>query len=76
MAVHDKARAEMLVGDAQEALKQQEPLERLRSLTGELLQIAQGLSAAAGGAGSGSGTAGNGRPDADDDVIDADFSEG
>jgi molecular chaperone DnaK len=81
VAVHEKARAEMLVGDAQEALKQQEPLERLRTLTGELRQIAQSLSvAAAGGAGPGSGTAGsgpgNGEPHADDDVIDADFSEG
>ena len=79
--VHEKARAEMLVGDAQEALKQQEPLERLRSLTGELRQIAQSLSVAAStGAGASGGptgsAAGANEPGADDDVIDADFSEG
>jgi len=81
-AVHEKARAEMLVGDAQQALKDETPLDRLRALTGDLVQVAQGLSASADG-GSG-GTQGAGGPGqrggasgqaADDDVIDADFSE-
>jgi molecular chaperone DnaK len=81
VAVHDKARAEMLVGDAQQALKEQAPLDRLRSLTGELAQVAQGLSVAAAsgagaqGNGAGQPPEGTGRPGADDDVIDADFSE-
>jgi molecular chaperone DnaK len=78
VAVHDRSRAELLVGDAREALKDQEtPLERLRSLTAELQQLAQALSigsapppqdSAPGQADAGSGDGG------DDDVIDAEFS--
>ncbi|TCC08411.1 molecular chaperone DnaK [Kribbella soli] len=72
VAEHDRARAEMLVGDAREALKDQEaPLERLRSLTGELQQVAQALSSSPPPQDS------NGTPPADggdDDVIDAEFS--
>jgi molecular chaperone DnaK len=72
VAEHDRARAEMLVGDAREALKDQEtPLERLRSLTGELQQVAQALSSSPPPQGS------SGTPPADggdDDVIDAEFS--
>ena len=79
--VHEKARAERLVGDAKQALDQQEPLERLRTLSGELQQVAQSLSAAAStGAGPSGGPTGpeaaTNEPGADDDVIDADFSEG
>ena len=84
--VHEKARAEMLVGDASQALKEEAPLDRLRSLTGELRQVAQSLSASAaagaqadGGGGAqadaGGPTPGTGEQPADDDVIDADFSE-
>lgn len=73
VAEHDRARAEMLVGDAREALKDQEtPLERLRSLTGELQQVAQALSSSTPPQDS------TGTPPADggdDDVIDAEFSE-
>ncbi|TCO20285.1 molecular chaperone DnaK [Kribbella steppae] len=74
VAEHDRARAEMLVGDAREALKDQEaPLERLRSLTGELQQVAQALSSSTPPPPQGS----TGTPpadDGDDDVIDAEFS--
>jgi molecular chaperone DnaK len=71
VAEHDRARAEMLVGDAREALKDQEaPVERLRSLTGELQQIAQALSSSTAPQPSGTPPA-----DGDDeDVIDAEFS--
>ena len=72
VAEHDRARAEMLVGDARETLKDQEPpLERLRSLTGELQQVAQALSSSPPPQDS------TGTPPADggdDDVIDAEFS--
>ncbi|WUJ70067.1 molecular chaperone DnaK [Kribbella soli] len=72
VAEHDRARAEMLVGDAREALKDQEtPLERLRSLTGELQQLGQALSSSTAPQGS------SGTPPADggdEDVIDAEFS--
>jgi molecular chaperone DnaK len=72
VAEHDRARAEMLVGDAREALKDQETqLERLRSLTGELQQIAQALSSSTPPPSStDTRPAGGG----DDDVIDAEFS--
>ncbi|RSN55023.1 molecular chaperone DnaK [Amycolatopsis sp. WAC 04182] len=69
VAVHDKARAEMLVGDARELLKDdREPgLDRLRSLTAELQQLYHGLAAV---------TPGEAKPpaDGDDDVVDAEFT--
>jgi molecular chaperone DnaK len=73
---HERARAEMLISDAREALKSEAPLERVRELTGELQQVQAGLSAAAGSRPSGS--SGSGGPSdsdggSDDDVIDADF---
>jgi molecular chaperone DnaK len=71
--VHEKARAEMLVGDAEQALKEEAPLDRLRSLTSELQSVYQGLSAQGspppGSAGGGATPEG-----ADDDVIDAEFT--
>ena len=75
VAEHDRARAEMLVGDARQALQSEDtPLERLRELTGELQQIAQALAASA----SGPSAQPQGPPDGegqdDDDVIDAEFS--
>ena len=87
--VHEKARAEMLVADARQALKEEAPLDRLRSLTAELQQVYHGLGAAAGGQPGGFGGApgggpggtggpgGAGGPGADrggDDVIDAEFT--
>ncbi|VVJ21986.1 Chaperone protein DnaK [Amycolatopsis camponoti] len=68
---HEKARAEMLVTDAREAVQSEAPLDRVRELTSELQQVLAGLSAARPG--------GNGGPPPeqaraeDDDVIDADF---
>jgi len=63
-------------------LKDETPLDRLRSLTSELIQVGQGLSASAGGDSGGTPGAGGPGPRAeasgtagDDDVIDADFSE-
>jgi molecular chaperone DnaK len=77
---HEKARAEMLVGEARQAIQEEAPLARVRELTSELQQVLQGLMAARVGAGVGAG--GGGSPDgssqgagsaADDDVVDADF---
>ena len=75
VAEHDRARAEMLVGDARQALQSEDTaLERLRELTGELQQVAQALAASA----SGPSAQPQGPPDGegqdDDDVIDAEFS--
>ncbi len=74
--VHEKARAEMLVADARQALKEDPPIERLRSLTSELQQAYHSLGAAGGGQGApGGGTQpGGGGAGADDDVIDAEFT--
>jgi molecular chaperone DnaK len=85
VAEHERARAEMLVADARQAVKEEAPINRLRSLTGELQQIYHALGAApAGGAG---GPAGGGQEPrggqgqgsgqgGDDDVIDAEFTTG
>jgi molecular chaperone DnaK len=72
VAVHEKARAENAVADARQALKEDTPLDRIRSLTAELQQVYQSLSAAGQGPRGGP----EAPPDAGDgdDVIDADFT--
>jgi molecular chaperone DnaK len=67
---HERARAELLVNDARQAIKEEAPLERLRTLTGELQQVLHGL-LAGGGGGQGGPTQ---PPPGGDDVIDADFT--
>jgi molecular chaperone DnaK len=82
VAVHEKARAETLVADARQAINEQAPLDRLRSLTSELQQVYQSLGAAGSGPSgqdpSGGGPSGPGSPGqppgGDDDVIDAEFT--
>jgi molecular chaperone DnaK len=85
--VHEKARADTLVADARQALKQalkeEAPVDRLRSLTQELQQVHQGLSAAGatppppGQQGPQGQQGGQGQPGGqggDEDVIDAEFT--
>jgi len=83
--VHEKARAETLVADARQAIADQAPAGRLRSLTSELQQVYHGLGASGsgssgpgpGGGPSGQGPSGQGSPGqspGDDDVIDAEFT--
>lgn len=83
--VNEKARAEMLVADARQAVKEEAPVDRLRSLTSELQQVYHGLGAGgAPGEGGGPDGGGPGRPGdgtprrgaSDDDVIDAEFTAG
>src|SRR5690348_13473924 len=68
--VHEKARADTLVADARQALKEEAPVDRLRSLTQELQQVYQSLSATT--------SVPQDQPSAprgdDDDVIDAEFT--
>ena len=71
--VHDKARADTLAADARQALKEEAPADRLRSLTLELQQIYQNLSAA-GGRAQGQQAQPQGQQGGDDDVIDAEFT--
>ncbi|MFF7381843.1 molecular chaperone DnaK [Streptomyces griseoluteus] len=80
---HEKARAEMLVAEARDAVKNEAGVDKVRPLISELQQIHAGLAAhQTQGAPSGpSGTAapdgsGPGGPGADDDVIDAEFDKG
>ncbi len=75
LLVHEKARAENLAADARQALSQDTPIERLRTLTLELQQVYQGLLAAAGSAQPPPQDQGAPRPRGDsDDVIDAEFT--
>ncbi|KPI23757.1 molecular chaperone DnaK [Streptomyces sp. NPDC048253] len=84
---HEKARAEMLVAEAREAVKNEAGADKTRPLTSELQQIFAGLAAHQAGAAAG-GPEGTGSPDGspggataggaggDDDVIDAEFDKG
>jgi molecular chaperone DnaK len=79
--VHEKARAEMLIADARQAVKDEAPLARVRELTGELQQAAQALSATRPDDSSAAGPFGPSEPGNgsaaradDDDVIDAEFN--
>ncbi|MFI7407912.1 molecular chaperone DnaK [Streptomyces sp. NPDC049627] len=85
---HEKARAEMLVSEAREAVKNEAGADKVRPLTSELQQVFAGLAAHQAGAATG-GPTGTGSPDGsgpggaapggagdDDDVIDAEFDKG
>ncbi|GIH23869.1 chaperone protein dnaK2 [Acrocarpospora phusangensis] len=67
---HERARADMLVADARQAVKEEAPLDRLRSLTGELRQVYHGLASAPQGRPGERGQQG----EDGDDVIDAEFT--
>jgi molecular chaperone DnaK len=74
---HEKARAEQLVADARQAVQEQAPIDRVRSLTAELQQVWHSLGAAQGpdaGAAPGERAEGQTPAGGDDDVIDADFT--
>ncbi|HEY3669407.1 MAG TPA: molecular chaperone DnaK [Acidimicrobiia bacterium] len=72
---HERARAEMLVADARELVKQGTgaPLDRVRSLSSELQQIFHGLGSQSTSSSS-PDDASSGASGSDDDVIDADFT--
>jgi molecular chaperone DnaK len=74
---HERARAEMLVGDARQAVADQAPLDRVRELTQELQGVLAGLQAASAADGARGGNGAGPAPSAaDDDVIDAEFDRG
>ncbi|MFF7073904.1 molecular chaperone DnaK [Streptomyces pseudovenezuelae] len=85
---HEKARAEMLVAEARDAVKNEAGVDKVRPLASELQQVFAGLAAHQAGAAAG-GPAGTGSSDGsgpggatpdgaggDDDVIDAEFDKG
>ncbi|MCW3028170.1 MAG: chaperone protein DnaK [Solirubrobacterales bacterium] len=81
LPVHEKARAEQLVGDARQALQDQAGLDRVRPLTADLQQLLSSLpsSATAQSAAGGNGSGGNGsgaetQTETDEDVVDAEFT--
>ena len=72
LPVHEKARAENLAADARQALKEDTPVDRLRTMTAELQQVYQIL-----GASPGTVPPEQEVPpprDSEEDVIDADFT--
>jgi molecular chaperone DnaK len=71
--VHEKARAENLAADARQAMKEDTPLDRIRTLTAELQQVYQSLAAA--GQSPEPGQEAPPLP-GEDDVIDAEFTTG
>ncbi|MFF9643095.1 molecular chaperone DnaK [Kitasatospora aureofaciens] len=81
---HEKARAEMLVAEARDAVKNEAGVDEVRRLTSELQQVAAGLAAHQAEAAAASGPSGTTGPDgsgqggtgADEDVIDAEFDKG
>ncbi|MEN3540606.1 molecular chaperone DnaK [Microbispora sp. ZYX-F-249] len=82
--VHEKARAEQLIMEARQAIKEEVPVDRLRGLTAELQQVYHGLGMTASAAQAqsqaqtqGPSQAGPGQAAAgssDEDVIDAEFT--
>ncbi|MEV6851004.1 molecular chaperone DnaK [Actinoplanes sp. NPDC051411] len=74
VATHDKARAEMLIGDARQAIKDEAPLDRVRSLTADLQQMLHGLATTAAPGGGDGATGAPAGAQGGDDVIDADYS--
>jgi molecular chaperone DnaK len=76
-APHDRARAEMLIADARQAVKENAPMDRVQSLTSELQQVLYGLQPMPSGGANGQPTGdGRGSPVGDDDVVDAEFDRG
>ncbi|MFJ6598903.1 Hsp70 family protein, partial [Streptomyces violaceusniger] len=89
---HERSRAEMLVNDAREAVRNEAGVDRTRPLVSELQQVYAGLAShetagagpdagAAGGAAGGPGAGGAqdtgaGGGGGDEDVIDAEFDKG
>jgi len=77
--VHEKARVEQLLGDLKTALKENAPIDRIRTLQGDLQQAAYSLSQSAyqqtGGGAAGGPTCGGSGAQHGEDVVDAEFEE-
>lgn len=77
--MHEKARAEQVVADARQAVKDQAQLDRVRALSADLQQIIHALPSAASPAGAEGarpdGTGAGSRADTgDEEVVDAEFT--
>ena len=76
VAEHDRARAELLVSEARQAVQEQAPMDRMQSLTSELQQLLYGLQPAQAATGDARAGNGNGAAAANEDVVDAEFDRG
>jgi molecular chaperone DnaK len=75
LPVHDKARADQLVADAREAIREQAGLDRVRPLIADAQQLISALPAsAAAGAQTPNGAGGVETVDEDEEVVDAEFT--
>jgi molecular chaperone DnaK len=72
---HERARAELLIGQAREAVANEVPAQEARDLTGELQQVAAALASARASQTVPPTPPGSSGPD-DDDVVDAEFDRG
>jgi molecular chaperone DnaK len=76
---HERARAEQLIADIRQAIKEQAPIDRIRQLTSDLQQVAHGFAsqvysrAGSSSAGGSSSTGDSARGAKEEDVIDAEF---
>jgi molecular chaperone DnaK len=75
LPIHEKSRIEQLLSETRQALKDNAPIERIRTLTGDLNQAAQAFAASAGPDSRTSTGNGTPNPDNPDDVIDAEYTE-
>lgn len=75
LAVHEKARIEQLLNDLKTALKENSPIEKIRSLHSDLQQASYSLSQGAYQNTNRAGTAGGQDRPVDSDVVDAEFEE-
>jgi molecular chaperone DnaK len=80
LPVNEKARAEQLVADARQAIQEEAGIDRVRPMVSDLQQLVQSLPAAATvGAGTGGDRAGGngggaGQAEAEEEVVDAEFT--
>ncbi|HEY2397728.1 MAG TPA: molecular chaperone DnaK [Solirubrobacteraceae bacterium] len=76
LPVHEKARAEQLIGDARQALEEQAGLDRVRPLSADLQQLLSSLpsSATAQSPAGGNGGGAEAQAETDEDVVDAEFT--
>jgi molecular chaperone DnaK len=81
--VHEKARVEQLLSDLKTALKENAPMEKIRTIQSDLQQAAYSISqtaygqagSAPGGAGTPGSSGGGAAPHGGEDVVDAEFEE-
>ena len=75
LQVHEKSRIEQLLSETRQALKDNAPIDRIRSLTSDLTQAANAFNATPGA--DSQATRGNdeAKPEGPDDVVDAEFTE-